>query len=698
MDNRIDTPFELVKKDINDTFTGLSFDSSVLPVPAQNTVTFCQDMDTSVVDNLGHDLLKICKIGTILLIAIALILIAGNCALEWYKWRSMKNHLQWTREAWTSDPTVYHTGGKGNGTPAVQLTDHNLMMLSADMEHPLLTRIANRITRLLRLSPSQHIHLSWFFHYIFHPPALACFLIGFVGLLSVQLQLLAIAPLEHRYTQQAQASVSDFQSTIATSINASMYNQSAAYAADVNGRVDTIQTTINNGLFGWVNGTTTTLNTTINTFYTDVQDAVNTVFGGTILESPVNEFIRCFIGSKVDAIENALTFLHDNLNIDMPRVNDTVLVLSPESVNEATQPIATAAIGGSDGNNQGVVGKLINAYVSSLYKERIMFAIFMGLWGLVVIIALCVIFWHSYGKGLHEAYKKRKWEKRQRAGIQGIVVPFRDRGDGYAFGADAEKVRHDDDDPLSRPPNTLHPYAHGGNPVYQKSWDSFLDQANVDGTQQRTATTSPTKLQRAFTLRSNSKDSGSERSATDDTPWLKRFTLAFWKRKDSQSDEEGAAGKQRPQLTVTTTNGSVKDLDNGARDVPTSAWSVSPRRPTWMPSLTASKMPSFTKPRHAPSVPADVSPIDAFHEDHAQYPVPLHHGLEWAHDDPPSPRYPSQPPVYTNQHLRPQRSVRDRPTDPFVTPFDDEHRAPVLVESPTSERRPAAATNPFMAL
>ncbi|KAF5385997.1 hypothetical protein D9615_002597 [Tricholomella constricta] len=418
----IDQPFELLKKDINDTFGAISFNSSVLPVPQQNRLTFCNDMDLSVVDDVGRDLIKTAKIGTIILILLALLLVGLNCLLEWYKWRCMKAHLEYTREAWTSDPTVVHA--KGPSTPSVTLNDHNLMILNANSAHPLLTRISNNMSKLLRLSPMQHTHLQWFCNYIFHPPALACLLIGLIGLLAIQIQLAAMGPLVARYKERSANTASDFSNTIFTAINESMYDQSAAYANDVNSRVDVIQTTINEGVFGWVNVTTTALNTTIVGFYDDVQTAVGAVFDGTILENPAREFIRCLIGTKVDAIEAALTFLHDNLVVNMPRVNQTVLVMSPESVNEATQPIAAAAVGGGENDDEGLIMRLVNGYSESLKKERLMFGIFLALWGFVVLMALCVVFWHSYGKRLVDARKRRKWEKEQRSGIQGLVVPF----------------------------------------------------------------------------------------------------------------------------------------------------------------------------------------------------------------------------------------------------------------------------------
>lgn len=427
-----------MKKDINDTFANLTFDVNALPVPKQNSVVFCDQLDTSVVDDLGRDLLKMTKIGIAIIVALALLLFLGNCAVEWYQWGCMKRNMQYTREAWTTDPTIAHTTPVGQA-PAVQLTDHNLMILHSASTHPLLTRISNQLSALLRLSPSQHTHLRWFFAYVFHPPALACFLIGFFGLLSVQVQLWAVHPLVAKYEARGADAVKDFSGTIAQGVNASMYAQSSAYATDINGRVGAIQNSLNEGVFGWVNTTTTTLNATLNEFYTDIQDAVDTVFKGTILDAPIQEFLRCFIGSKVDALENALTFLHDNLVVDLPTVNQSALVLSPSSIDEATRPIALAAVGGSgdgeDGDG-GLIGKLVAKYVASLEKERIMFAIFMGLWGLVVVMALAIIVWHAYlGPWVRER-KRKRWQREHQEDIATFAATRSPATGSAALGAD----------------------------------------------------------------------------------------------------------------------------------------------------------------------------------------------------------------------------------------------------------------------
>ncbi|KAG2015437.1 Plasma membrane fusion protein PRM1 [Coprinopsis cinerea AmutBmut pab1-1] len=422
----IGTPFELVKRDINDTFAAVSFSADTLPVPEQNKVSFCSDLDLSVVDDVGNDIVKSAKIGIVILLVIALVLIGLNCLFTWYKWRCMQAHLEYTRQAWNTDPTM-QTKGSISATPQIALSNHNLMVLQANSEHPLVTRITNQLSQKLRLSPRTHTHMQWFFNYIFHPPAAACLLIGVFGLLLIEIQLLAMGPLVNKYQEQAAETTKDFSLLIANSINESMLNQSTIYAAEINGRVDSVQTTINDGLFGWVDGTIVPLNTTINEFYDDIQNAVQTVFGGTILETAATEFIRCLIGSKVDAVENALTFLHENLRVDMPRVNDTALMLSPESVNEASAPIAAAAMGGGTDDDQGLIGRLVNSYADSLRKERVTFGIFLALWGVVVLMGLFVLFWHSTGKPLLEKRRRRKYEKSKGMLPEGgFVVPYRD--------------------------------------------------------------------------------------------------------------------------------------------------------------------------------------------------------------------------------------------------------------------------------
>ena len=642
-------------------------------------------MDTSVVDDLGHDLLKITKIGIILIAVFVVLLLFGHAVLEWLKWWWLKRYLEFTRKAWVSDPTIIHVGPAS--APTMTLSDHNLLIFHADSTHPLLTYLTNKITSLLHLSRSKHINLSWFFHYVFHPPALACFLIGFFGILSVELQLLAIAPLEAKFHDRANAAATDLSGTIFTSLNQSMFNQSAFYANDINNHINTVQSTINDGLFGWVNGTTTTLNNTINAFYNDLQDGVSTLFNGTVLEEPAQEFIRCFFGSKIDAIEEALTFLHDNLHINISPVNESILVVSPEEVNAATHPIATAAIGSNVSSDGGLVGRLINTYVQSLKKERIMFAIFIVLWLVVVLMALAVIFWHSYGRRILDSWRKRKFQRDQRAGLDRIVIPFRE--EKYAEGGSAPPKKT----PIpirrveARDPESLHPLS-TLTPTAGKSFDSFFDHASP--------TAQPPETSSMFRTLS--------RKFQHEGGWRKHLTLAL--RGDKGAVRKSFRPDRRPQLMISTERpvsmrsdslpeiqrtspiavNSYADRDRESdmrmRYEPKSAWSISP-------TTAASMPPVHPGARRKPSVPVSVGgEADSVAPSPAavalaEFAVPVHYGV--LRSAPARKLYipPTTPPAGGASGRG-----RARGENPFVTPFDDDARVlsvPVTAESMTAD-------------
>ncbi|KAF7289502.1 Plasma membrane fusion protein PRM1 [Mycena chlorophos] len=727
VDQFVDTPFELLKQDINSTFDGLSFNSSVFAVPAQNTLTFCDNVDTSFIDDLGHDLAKVTHIAIVILAAVIVILIALNCLLQCYRWRSTRRHNERTVQAMMSDPTIYLMASF-TGTPTLEMNDHTLRMLQADGEHPVITRIANNLCARLRLSKSNQIRLHFFLRFIFHQTALACFLLGFFGLVSVELQLLAVRPLADKYSDQAAATAADFSNTIATSINASMFNQSAAYAASVNGHIDTIQSAVNDGLFGWVNTTTTTLNTTIENFYEDIQNAVNTVFNGTILDAPIQDFIKCIIGSKVDAIEEALTFLHNNLNIDIPRVNESVLVLSPASVNEATQPIADAAVGNGDGSG-GIVGKLVNAYEASLRQEEIMFGIFMILWLVVVLLGLGFLLWDVYGR----RWLERRRQRRVGADEAAVAWPEPGLEDGHMTLVTNEALPPPASTPRSGPFRFFNMGRSQQPQPDNHSWDSFFEKPK--STRSNISTKEISKPMKLV----SSKDRGEvflgDQATTSDasmtsqpdqlerrsTKWFARFANAMSKKQEAPMIEpypsfspnrNSASPPPRPTLRITIND---EPTEIGPEAPIRSRWSVSPQNTARIPSASWTTRAPPLAWRHKPkaSVPSNVPSVDAnsifdsVHGTGTPLAMPLHAGFEappaTSHRrslsvpygglavDPFSDPKASSP---VTQLLTTTGARRSSSINPFVTPFDDEHRVTVAHANP----RQSIPTNPFSAV
>lgn len=396
-------------------------------------------MDTGIIDDLAHDLVKIARIGCLLLLALAILMTLGNCAVQWYRWKMLQRRVEAVRQGWGGDSTTMPTPAMTTaGAPTLELSDRNLMSLFASMEHPIATTVALYLTRIFRLSPQKQNNIRFFFNYVFHKPAMACFLIGFFGILSIELQLAAIAPLQHHYSNQVNAQINVYSQNIAEGINSNMLAQSNSYAVAINTQIDTVQNSVNDGVFGWVNGTIIPLNNTVEAFYTDIQNAVQTIFGGTVLDSPMQEFIKCFIGSKVNALENAFTFVQENFQVNIRQVDPDVLLLSNSTVQEAVNPIADAAVGGNNGNQDGggLVQKIITRYVASLHKERLMFLIFLALWLLVVLMALFIIFWNSYGKAGVYRWKKSQYERRRRQDLvgEGVISPWIDGASSSGHG------------------------------------------------------------------------------------------------------------------------------------------------------------------------------------------------------------------------------------------------------------------------
>ncbi|KAJ7804463.1 hypothetical protein B0H14DRAFT_3774498 [Mycena olivaceomarginata] len=333
VDNIINTPFSDLKGEINATFASLSTDPNLLPVPSMVNIEFCDKFDTSMIDNLSSDLKRVSETGTMLALCAAISMAGTYCLVQW----------------------------NIGTTPEGNLSESALLSMSSEISHPLLCLLSKWLH--LRSSP------EWLLYYVFW----VC------GIIVVQLQILDLHRLRSRYWGKISVEVAAISNVIYTSLNSSITGQSVEYAQTLNSQMDGIQTAVNSGIFGWINTTTTVLNDTIAGAYADIQTAINTAFGGTMLDSPMQNFMQCILGNKVDEIETALTFLQSNLVFDIPRLNSSALLLSQDAIEEVVQAIAEAAVGGSAANPAGL---------ASLKKEQLMYAIFMALWIGVIIMGI----------------------------------------------------------------------------------------------------------------------------------------------------------------------------------------------------------------------------------------------------------------------------------------------------------------------
>ncbi len=128
---------------------------------------------------------------------------------------------------------------------------------------------------------------------------------------------------------------------------------------------------------------------------TPLRIVLNTTFGGTILEAPIQTFAYCILGSKVDNLEKGLAWVHDNARVTFPTIPLDALMLSSGTMNRLVAPISQAAAGGGSNGDDGVIGTIFDRYLRQLRMERLIAGLFIAAWGLVVLVGIAILLWHS---------------------------------------------------------------------------------------------------------------------------------------------------------------------------------------------------------------------------------------------------------------------------------------------------------------
>lgn len=372
----VSTPFNLIKQQMNTTFSSIGTPNVTVPLPPVQDIQFCGGLDTGFIDEIGNDLVTIAHIGIGVLAAIAVIIFVVNGFLVWIRWKFMNRHVDAVRERWAAGQVSESTqpvlsekeaAAAKTGAGTTSLTPEALLTLNNELSHSFAYKILDIIERIpfIHLSPVAHDRLAWFLSYIFAPPALVCFLVGLFGILAICIQLIAIKPIQQKVDQEVEKVVQLVITSVGGKINAAVASDSQTFATAVNGQLSDIDTTVNGQLFGWISNATSVLNNTVVAYYNDLENGINTAFGSTLLASPMTELLHCILGSKIDALEGAVSYLQAHLHIPVPRVSPDILLLSNSTLNEVANPIADAAIGGGNG---GVFGLLVNRYLDVLQR------------------------------------------------------------------------------------------------------------------------------------------------------------------------------------------------------------------------------------------------------------------------------------------------------------------------------------------
>ena len=374
----IRTPFQMVKQLINESAVGYKFDQTVFPVAEKQALSFCSD--NNGIDDFFNGLANTASTAKKAFLGIVIALAILVCAPM--AWREMK---RWKK----TDELVKDMYANADTEP---LNAHDVIYrgsrpYTSEMGIKFASWFSdNKANKHTDTYKRRHALLRWFVAYITSVPALFVLLLGIAGLISCLFQYILLRQIEQE-TPALAAQVGAFTGQVVTALT----NASEQWAVGANSVIESTNTQINSDVFGWVNTSTTGVNDTLNAFVDGSQKVLNDTFGGTILYNPIQETLRCLIFLKVEGIQKALTWVHDNAHVAFPPFDKDVFSLgAAASLDDSGDAQTFLSSPGSDAADDitGAVLKLTDFMKEGIVQEIYISLTLIGVWFIIVLIAL----------------------------------------------------------------------------------------------------------------------------------------------------------------------------------------------------------------------------------------------------------------------------------------------------------------------
>lgn len=114
---------------------------------------------------------------------------------------------------------------------------------------------------------------------------------------------------------------------------------------------------------------------------------------------------QCLIGSKVQGIETALTFIHDNAHVTLPIISSSALLLSSDRTKELTSDLTSP---NGTLSTTSVVTRIVDRYAETLRKQRLGFILCILIWVLVFFMGIFGVWWRLDGEGRYAEWRGRR--------------------------------------------------------------------------------------------------------------------------------------------------------------------------------------------------------------------------------------------------------------------------------------------------
>lgn len=356
-------PFDFVKTQLNNSFSGYAFDKTIFPVAKKEALSFCSN--NSFLNDFFTKLFEIAAKAKIGFLVVLLVLAVSACfVMAWFeirRWRRQQRHAYvFSKHGYDPMDVVYIASRPVSATFGIKLAS--------------------------KFQGKRQLWVRWAWAYATSLPALFVLSLALAGFFSCACQAIILRSLQQEAPELANQ-VGDFAGEVVTTLE----NVSVNWANSANSVVTNFNDEINNDLLGYVTNATSAVNNTLNTFEEEMDKALNVVFNGTILYNTVKGVIRCLIGIKIDTVQAGLTWVHDHAKVNFPLFpNDTFSQGASNSIHgdsDLTSFLATPASVTTD-EISGAVDHVITALRNSIIQEALISTVLLLVYVLIVLIGV----------------------------------------------------------------------------------------------------------------------------------------------------------------------------------------------------------------------------------------------------------------------------------------------------------------------
>lgn len=142
-------------------------------------------------------------------------------------------------------------------------------------------------------------------HFMSHPIAVYCLVVGVAGVCMTW----GLAWLMESKSQQVYAAFANTTHAWTANATAEWTNAASRQFTSINGWLDQTELDLNNHAFGIIKESAMTINSTLSNVVDQIHTLIQTVLGGTLLETPAKELTQCLLLTKIENIEQGLTWI-----------------------------------------------------------------------------------------------------------------------------------------------------------------------------------------------------------------------------------------------------------------------------------------------------------------------------------------------------------------------------------------------------